>query len=229
MSTTIDQVMKQYSKVLSIRIDLYFIGGSSSKYNIHDLQYYVQRFIKAVNNNKDLKDYIAYFRVLELGDKKGVHCHCLFMYNGQRRQNDYWIGMKLGELWKKVTMGAGGYYNANCSDSKERIRKFQSTEKYQDKLLNICQIPSVADDIYQETQLGLESNEFNTLGIGMLKRGDAVSWFNVRELASYFTKVEQSFSHDERKGVRLFSQSSRFGRRKPSTIQKLLEKQALSL
>lgn len=229
MNTTIDQVMKQYSKVLSIRIDLYFIGNSLSQYNIHHLQYYVQKFIKAVNNSKDLKNYVAYFRVFELGKDKGVHCHCLFMYDGQKRQNDFWIGMQLGKLWEKVTEGAGGYYNVNCTESKERVRRFQATNRYHDKLLNVCPIPSVADDIHNETQLGLANNEFNTLGIGMLKRSDTVGWFNVRELSNYFTKVEQGFPHKEREGVRLFSQSSRLRTREPRVRQKFMERQGSSL
>ena len=229
MNTTIDQVVKQYSKVLSIRVDLHFISDSLSKYNIHHLQSNVQKFIKAVNNSKDLKDYIAYFRIFELGKDKGVHCHCLFMYDGQKRQNDFWIGMQLGELWRRVTKGEGGYYNSNSPSSKNRIRKSQARHGYQNKLLDVCQIPSVADDIYKETQLGLENNEFNTLGIGMLKRNDTVGWFNARGLSNYFTKAEQSFSHEERAGVRLFSQSSRVGKRKPSVRQKFSARQAPSL
>jgi hypothetical protein len=229
MNTTIDQVVKQYSKVLSIRVDLHFMSDSLSKNNIHDLQSNVQKFIKAVNNSKDLKDYVAYFRAFELGDTKGVHCHCLFMYDGQKRQSDSWIGMQLGELWKRVTKGEGGYYNSNCTESKKRIRKSQTKQKYQDKLLEVCQIPSVADDIYQETQLGLASNEFSTLGIGMLKRNDTVGWFNVRGLSNYFTKAEQSFSNEERAGVRLFSQSSRLRKRKSNVRQRFSARQTPSL
>ena len=153
----------------------------------------------------------------------------MFMYDGQKRQSDFWIGMQLGELWKRVTKGEGGYCNANCTESKKRIRKSQARHEYQNKLLDVCQIPSVADDIYQETQLGLANNEFNTLGIGMLKRNDTVGWFNVRWLSNYFTKAEQSISNEERAGMRLFSQSSRVGKRTLRARQTFIERQAPSL
>lgn len=209
MNNHIDSIMKKYSRVLSVRLDLYFLKNSYFEYDARDLQYYFAKFIKAVNNSINLKDYIAYFRVFELGQDKGLHCHCLFMYNGQKRQNDYWIGKCLGELWVRVTEGRGDYYNVNSSDSKERIRSYQQSEMYREDLLEICRVPSVAEDIFQETLLGLESEDFNTLGVGMLKRSDNVGWMNVRALANYFCKKEQSLPSGYGRRIRSFAQSSR--------------------
>ena len=75
--------------------------------------------------------------------------------------------------------------------------------------------------------LVMELDLKKAIGFEVFRNDEEGDFFFIR-MAKWIGS-EQSFSHEEGAGVRLFSQSSRLGKRKPRVRRKFMERQAPSL
>lgn len=112
-------VLNSYSKVLVIRIDLGYYKASKHPVTIADVNKHLNKLLKKKDSHcKEFKDLIGYAWVMEQGKKRGYHIHCVFYFNGHKRQKDAYIARHIGYLWQQVTDKNGTFYN--CNENKEQ-------------------------------------------------------------------------------------------------------------
>lgn len=111
-------VHASYSKILVVRIDLAYTNESMPFITIAEVNRHLNKLLKKKDSNcREFKELIGYAWTMEQGEDKGYHIHCVFYFNGHKRQNDTYIGYAIGELWRKITSQQGRFYN--CNDHKE--------------------------------------------------------------------------------------------------------------
>lgn len=108
----IDDAFKADSKVVFIRIDLYYRDNKSSLDKIN-------KDLNKLNVNSHtkptiFKDCINYITKLEKGDNDNYHAHALFTFKGHNVRNHKYKAEQIGKYWQdSITKGDGCYYNCN--------------------------------------------------------------------------------------------------------------------
>ena len=75
---------------------------------------------RLVNTSKGcFEDLRGYAWAIEQGvENGGLHCHLLLIYNGDKRQKDWFLGEAVGQKWVEITEGLGCYHNCNTPENK---------------------------------------------------------------------------------------------------------------
>ena len=111
----IDDAFKADSKVVFIRIDLYYRDNKSSLDKIN-------KDLNKLNVNSHtkptiFKDCINYITKIEKGDNDNYHAHALFTFKGHEVKNHKYKAEQLGKYWQEViTKGDGLYHNCNTKE-----------------------------------------------------------------------------------------------------------------
>lgn len=116
----LDALQEKHSKILIVRVDLAY----SEKENV-TLEQANKDFNRLLNNRrgkpKIFEHNIGYTEIVEHTQKKGVHFHTAFIFDGQKVNKDQIKGEQLGVHWRdNITKGKGIYYNCNRNDYGER-------------------------------------------------------------------------------------------------------------
>lgn len=194
----------RYSKLLVLRVDLYY----QELTGLAQLQQDRQQFFKRSDREGCFQGLVHYIWVVEYGTQKGLHLHLLAFYDGHKHQKDTYIAQQLGEYWVRVTEGRGAYYNTNTTDSKQRLTQWQRTQDYLKRLQrHFGQF--VGEAKFYATQGALDQGEA-TLGIGRVEAEDDISWLNIELLVHYFCKHDQKIPSHLRQGMKTFGQSQRY-------------------
>ena len=118
LSTLIDNIFKDYSKLLTVRVDFYLKNDFDE---IHTYEYMNQAFERLRNNlrfNRIFEHYITYAAKLEYGEDRKWHYHVLFFFDGQYVKNDYLLAKAIGEYWvSTITQYTGAYHSPNMNVS----------------------------------------------------------------------------------------------------------------
>ncbi|EPF6050101.1 YagK/YfjJ domain-containing protein [Acinetobacter baumannii] len=104
------EILKSYSAVLVVRVDLAYAVSPDVEQVDNDLEI-LRRKIKRSEYGKDV---LLLVWALEQGEKKGYHCHIALIFNERKRTSAWNIAKAVGELWKDVTGDDGSYFN--CHD-----------------------------------------------------------------------------------------------------------------
>lgn len=113
-------IFDRYSKVLVLRLDLYYRKEHCSVAQSVARQHRKHLFDNA-RSNRIFKHMVGYVTKLEHGMKKGFHFHYMFFFDGSKVCEDITLARRIGVYWTSViTKGAGGYYN--CNYAKEKYR-----------------------------------------------------------------------------------------------------------
>ena len=113
----VEQLLKHYARLLIIRVDFSIQKKYQAEIDIEQFQAY----LKVMNNrysNQDsyFSDLQGYAWAIEEGVDKGLHCHTLLIYDGNKHHKDSFIGSQIAEYWTELTEGKG--YCFVCNDSK---------------------------------------------------------------------------------------------------------------
>lgn len=114
-------LIHHYTRLLFVRIDLKYAKETSHLVSIEDFDYHMSKFRDLIGNKETcFKDWQGYAWALEHGGiEGGLHCHLLLIYDGNKRQNGWYIAKEVGEKWKQVTQGFGTYYNYHNKKTKQ--------------------------------------------------------------------------------------------------------------
>ena len=104
-----------YSRLLFIRIDLKYAKETSHHVSIEGFDCHMRKFRELISNKKTCFEHLhGYAWALEQGGiEGGLHCHLLLIYDGSKKQNDWYLAKEVGEKWKMMTGGLGEYYIVN--------------------------------------------------------------------------------------------------------------------
>ena len=118
-------LINHYSRLLFVRIDLKYAKETSHLVGIEDFDYHMSTFRDHIGNQKTcFKDLQGYAWALEQGGLEGgLHCHLLLIYDGNKRQDDWYIVIEVGEKWKAITGGLGEYYSYHDKETKQRYER----------------------------------------------------------------------------------------------------------
>ncbi|MGQ1326298.1 YagK/YfjJ domain-containing protein [Acinetobacter baumannii] len=108
----LEEILKSYSAVLVVRVDLAYAVSPDIEQVDNDLEM-LRRKIKRSEYGRDV---LLLVWALEQGERKGYHCHIALIFNERKRTSAWSIAKAVGELWKDVTGDDGSYFN--CHDRK---------------------------------------------------------------------------------------------------------------
>ena len=112
----IDTLFNDYSRLLLIRLDLYWRKHCSDVISYQNMNDAFDRLRNNMRFNSLFEHHITYCAKVEYGIERGWHFHVLFFFDGQRVRNDYLLAKAIGEYWSTViTRDLGDYYSANMN------------------------------------------------------------------------------------------------------------------
>ena len=125
----VTQLTNHYARLLSVRVDLSYLKEFSDEVSIEDFADDCKR-LRDYISNKDhrFRKLEGYIWALEQGiggdeDGNGYHCHLHMFYNGERRQNDWYLAEEISRLWSDITEGTGKYNTSNDTETKDKYRE----------------------------------------------------------------------------------------------------------
>ncbi|MGP9692955.1 YagK/YfjJ domain-containing protein [Psychrobacter sp. AOP30-A2-5] len=131
----------EYARVLIVRVDLkirlefaHLVGIENFSDFLVQLMDKIQRDRARANRKKNtnrtvkdkgcFEDLRGYIWAIEQGvDTGGLHCHMLLIYNGDKRQLDWFLGYAIGKKWIEITDGLGCYFNCNTTHHKRDYKR----------------------------------------------------------------------------------------------------------
>ncbi|HFX6271937.1 YagK/YfjJ domain-containing protein [Acinetobacter baumannii] len=120
LDNRLKEILKSYSAVLVVRVDLAYAVSPDIEQVDNDLEM-LRRKIK----RSEYGDVLLLVWALEQGERKGYHCHIALIFNERKRTSAWKIAKAVGELWKDVTGDDGSYFN--CHDRKY-LRKYEELD-----------------------------------------------------------------------------------------------------
>lgn len=122
-STTkyIDALSENYSKLNIVRVDLAYKKPHSDDMTLEDANRDLDRMFNNMRSKPSIfENKVGYVCKREYTKKKGVHFHTVFIYDGQKVQNDIFKGEQIGKYWNQITEEKGSYHNCNRTKYEER-------------------------------------------------------------------------------------------------------------
>lgn len=116
-SEFINQLYSRYSRLLFIRLDLSYLEALNNTTTIDQALADIRHLYENLDENSELsKGYLGFIRKLEWTPQKGMHHHCLFIYDYDVKRGDIYIAQLLGTYWiNTITQGRGTYHNCNMN------------------------------------------------------------------------------------------------------------------
>ncbi|WP_352287697.1 inovirus-type Gp2 protein [Psychrobacter sp. GW64-MNA-CIBAN-0177] len=121
----IRNLIKHYSRLLFVRVDLKYSQESSHLITIEDFNLHMTKLREFIGNKKTcFANLQGNAWALEQGGiEGGLHCHLLLIYDGAKRQNDWYLAKEVGEKWRSITENMGAYYNYHDAETKRRFEE----------------------------------------------------------------------------------------------------------
>ena len=114
----------RYARVLVVRVDLGYRGGSQSSVTIDQVYQHINALVSLKTQKQGIFAHlVGYAWRLEQGVDKGYHIHWTSFYAGHQHQNDWYMGDTLGQLWLQITCGLGQFYNCNTREIKQHYER----------------------------------------------------------------------------------------------------------
>lgn len=165
----IDSLQKEYSKLTIIREDLAYKKPHSNNITQEEANNHLGRMLKNRRSKPTIfKDQIGYIIKREYTEKKGVHFHAIFIYNGQKVQQDAFKADQIGQYWEnEITQGQGSYHNCNRNEYQQKgTGLLDHKDSNKRKILDETVIPYLCkDDQSLEPVKGSKKDRAFTRGI----------------------------------------------------------------
>lgn len=117
-----DRHFDHCSKLVVVRIDLHFKHNLVVEPTALEARAAVDQLLKEIDDlsgkGKMFEHIRGYIIKREYGINRGIHFHCLFIFNGHKVRQDISYGDAIGHLWECKSRGLRYFYN--CNKSKER-------------------------------------------------------------------------------------------------------------
>lgn len=120
LDNRLKEILKSYSAVLVVRVDLAYAVSPDIEQVDNDLET-LRRKIK----RSEYGDVLLLIWALEQGEKKGYHCHIALIFNERKRTSAWSIAKAVGELWENVTEDDGSYFNCH---NRRYLRKYEESD-----------------------------------------------------------------------------------------------------
>ncbi len=118
-------LLNKHSREVIVRVDLKIKAEFAHLVTIKNFHDFKVNFNDKVGRKRGcFKHLIGHAWAIEQGSETGgLHCHLLLIYNGDKRQNDWFLGDAVGKHWVEMTEGLGCYYNCNTKKHKASYKR----------------------------------------------------------------------------------------------------------
>lgn len=112
-----------YARLLFVRVDLKYcsdanVGVEQFTQDMYRLRYQIGRKRSCF---KHLKGHVW---AIEQSSKTGsYHCHLLLIYDGNKKNKDWYAASQVGEKWSEITGNKGHYYNCHDDEYIDRFKQ----------------------------------------------------------------------------------------------------------
>lgn len=105
-------IFANYSKLLIMRVDLYFLPEDKGWANTVQASKSVRRFLRALRESRIVPDVRAWVCRRENGFRRGIHLHILVAIDGHKHREAATFSKIIGEAWAdRFSDGHGSYFN----------------------------------------------------------------------------------------------------------------------
>ena len=116
----IDQVRKQNSRLIGVRVDLY-LPADKKHFTPKEIVKHFHTILQKLRRSKSLR-LKGYVWKLEHGVDQALHIHCFFFFCGSKHREDISLGRMIGEMWDKEIDGKHNYFNCNTSKNRKKYK-----------------------------------------------------------------------------------------------------------
>ena len=122
----VHSLTNHYSRLLFIRIDLKYAQQTSHHVSIENFDDHMSKLRELIGNKKTCFEHLQgnAWAIEQGGVNGGLHCHLLLMFDGSKRDNDWYIAKEVGEKWKTITGGLGEYYSYHDPERKQKYQQY---------------------------------------------------------------------------------------------------------
>lgn len=133
--------LNKYARVLIVRVDIRIKMEFAHLVDVETFQGFMNQLMKVIQRDREIEkerkagkiadkdkgcfeDLRGYAWAIEQGvDNGSLHCHLLLIYNGDKRQQDWYLGDAVGKKWLEITEGLGYSTNGNTSERKQNYKR----------------------------------------------------------------------------------------------------------
>ena len=125
LSNYMNYFLDNYARLLIVRVDLKIKAKFAHTVSIEAFDEFMNDLRDEIGRKRGCFEHLrGHAWAIEQGvDTGGLHCHLLLIYNGDKRQKDWFLGDAVGKKWVEITEGLGSYYNCNTSTHKRAYEK----------------------------------------------------------------------------------------------------------
>ena len=117
----IDVLFEQYARLMVCRVDFALKPEYLEEQTLEMMHAYVNQLLNNRRSNALFEHMVGYIIKLEHGEKKGLHYHCIFLFDGSKVKADAIYAEKIGKYWQEnITRGKGLFFNCNFDKTKYR-------------------------------------------------------------------------------------------------------------
>lgn len=122
----VNSLINHYSRLLFVRIDLKYAQETSHHVSIKAFDDHMNKLREFIGNKKTCFEHLQgnAWAIEQGGVNGGLHCHLLLMYDGAKRDNDWYLAREVGEKWKTITAGLGEYYSYHDPERKQQYQQY---------------------------------------------------------------------------------------------------------
>ncbi len=133
--------LNKHARVLIVRVDIRIKMEFAHLVDVETFQGFMNQLMKVIQRDREIEkerkagkiadkgkgcfeDLRGYAWATEQGvDNGSLHCHLLLIYNGDKRQQDWYLGDAVGKKWLEITEGLGYSTNGNTSERKQNYKR----------------------------------------------------------------------------------------------------------
>lgn len=133
----INYFLEKYARVLIVRVDLGIKLEYAHLVDVEAFNVFISQLTETIQRDREIEkkrkansnmnsdkgcfeDLRGYAWAIEQGIKNGsLHCHLILIYNGDKRQKDWFLGEAVGKRWLEITEDLGYCHNGNTPERKK--------------------------------------------------------------------------------------------------------------
>ncbi|MHC3124940.1 hypothetical protein NL42_14885 [Acinetobacter sp. GN11] len=118
-------IIQKHRQTLWVREELKYYTECLDELSIVDVERHLKTLRKRISDKDTcFKDLVGYAWALEQGGETGAyHIHLLLIYNGSKREGDWWHAESVGELWEKITGDFGKGFNKHTAKERKSYKE----------------------------------------------------------------------------------------------------------
>jgi hypothetical protein len=124
LQTYLKKLLNHYARLLFVRIDFAIKKEHQHEIALNQFQAYLQVMSNRYSNQDGCFSGLqGHAWAIEEGFDKGLHCHTLLIYDGNKHQNDFGLGLQVAQYWVELTQGKGCCFISNAPEYKQQFEQ----------------------------------------------------------------------------------------------------------